>query len=33
MPITVVLTAGPRHEQAALPALLDSGAVKRPGRG
>ena len=28
-----MLTAGQRHEQAALPALLDAGAVKRPGRG
>jgi len=28
-----VLTAGQRHEQHALPALLDRGAVKRPGRG
>ena len=27
------MTAGQRHEQAALPALLDRGAVKRPGRG
>ncbi len=28
-----MLTAGQRHEQHALPALLDRGAVKRPGRG
>jgi transposase len=28
-----VLTAGQRHEQHALPALLDKGAVRRPGRG
>jgi transposase len=28
-----VLTAGQRHEQHALPALLDRGAVKRPGCG
>jgi len=28
-----VLTPGRRHEQAALPALLDAGAVKRRGRG
>jgi len=27
------VTAGQRHEQKALPALLDRGAVKRPGRG
>lgn len=27
------MTAGQRHEQKALPALLDAGAVKRPGRG
>lgn len=27
------MTGGERHEQAALPALLDRGAVKRPGRG
>ena len=32
-PIASVLTAGQRHEQHALPALLDRGAVKRPGRG
>lgn len=28
-----MLTGGERHEQHALPALLDRGAVKRPGRG
>jgi transposase len=27
------VTAGQRHEQKALPTLLDRGAVKRPGRG
>ncbi len=27
------MTAGQRHEQIALPALLDRGAVTRPGRG
>ena len=27
------MTAGQRHEQKALPDLLDRGAVKRPGRG
>ena len=32
-PVVAVLTAGQRHEQIALPALLDCGAVKRPGRG
>lgn len=32
-PITAVLTAGERHEQLALPALLDTGAVPRKGRG
>jgi transposase len=31
--MAVVLTAGQRHEHLALPALLDRGAVKRPGRG
>ena len=31
--MTAVLTAGQRHEQTVLPALLDAGAVKRPGRG
>ena len=31
--MTSVLTAGQRHEQRVLPALLDRGAVKRPGRG
>ena len=28
-----MVTGGERHEQLALPALLDQGAVKRPGRG
>ena len=32
-PITAVLTAGERHEQTALEALLDQGAVRRLGRG
>jgi transposase len=32
-PITVVLTGGERHEQLVLEALLDQGAVRRPGRG
>ena len=32
-PITVVLTGGERHEQIALEAVLDQGAVRRPGRG
>ena len=32
-PIACVLTAGQRHEQSVLPALLDRGAVKRRGRG
>ncbi|MFL5338096.1 MAG: IS5 family transposase [Geminicoccaceae bacterium] len=32
-PITVVLTSGERHEQVALAALLDHGAIRRPGRG
>jgi len=32
-PITAVLTAGERHEQTALEALLDGGAIRRPGRG
>jgi len=27
------VTAGQRHEQKALPALLDTGAIPRPGRG
>jgi transposase len=31
--MTVALTAGQRHESVALDALLDGGAVKRPGRG
>ena len=32
-PITAVLTPGERHEQAALEALMDRGAVRRPGLG
>ena len=32
-PIVYVLTGGERHEPIALPALLESGAVKRPGPG
>jgi transposase len=32
-PITVVLTGGERHEQIALEAVLDHGAIRRPGRG
>ena len=32
-PITAVLTAGERHEQIALEALLDHGAIRRPSRG
>ena len=32
-PITVVLTGGERNEQIALEAVLDQGAVRRPGRG
>ena len=32
-PITLVLTAGQRHEATAFEALMTSGAVKRPGRG
>ena len=32
-PITAVLTAGERHEQFALDALMDKGAVPRPARG
>ncbi len=32
-PITAVLTGGERHEQIALEALLDKGAVRRRGRG
>jgi transposase len=31
--MVVVLTAGHRHEQPVLPALMERGAVKRPGRG
>ena len=32
-PITAVLTGGERHEQIALEAVLDRGAIRRPGRG
>ncbi len=32
-PIAAVLTSGGRHEQVALEALMDKGAVPRPGRG
>ena len=32
-PITAVLTGGERHEQIALEALLDHGAIRRPARG
>jgi transposase len=32
-PITAVLTSGERHEQVALEALLDQGAIRHPGRG
>ena len=32
-PITAVLTSGERQEQIALEALLDQGAIGRPGRG
>jgi transposase len=32
-PITVVLTGGERNEQIALEAVLDQGAIRRPGRG
>ena len=32
-PITAALTGGERHEQVALEALLDRGAIRRPGRG
>ena len=31
--MAAVLTAGERHEQFALDALMDKGAVRRPGRG
>jgi transposase len=31
--MTFVLTAGQRHEAPQVPALLEQGAVKRPGRG
>ena len=32
-PITVVLTDGERNEQIAIEAVLDQGAIRRPGRG
>lgn len=32
-PITAVLTGGERHEQIALEAVLDQGAIRRPGPG
>jgi transposase len=32
-PITAVLTGGERHEQVALEAVLDQGAIRRQGRG
>jgi transposase len=32
-PIVAVLTSGERHEQIALEALLDQGAIRRPGQG
>jgi transposase len=32
-PITAVLSGGERHEQIALEAVLDHGAIPRPGRG
>jgi transposase len=32
-PIVAVLTGGERHEQTALEALLDNGAIRRPGQG
>src|SRR5712692_3506582 len=32
-PITFTLTGGERHEQIALPTLMETGAIKRPGRG
>ena len=32
-PMAFVLTVGQRHEQPMLPALMERGAVKRPGRG
>ena len=33
LPITFTVTAGQRHEQTQLPALLDQGAIKRLGPG
>ncbi len=32
-PMVVLATAGQRHEAPMLPKLLETGAVKRPGRG
>ena len=32
-PLVAVLTGGERHEQIALEAVLDHGAIRRPGRG
>lgn len=32
-PLTIVITAGQRHEQTAFDALMEQGAVKRRGRG
>jgi transposase len=32
-PVVFALTAGERHDQVAVPALLEGGAIKRPGRG
>lgn len=32
-PLTIVITAGQRHEQSAFEALMEQGAVKRRGRG
>jgi hypothetical protein len=32
-PVVLLITAGQRHEQSAFEALMETGAVKRPGRG
>ena len=32
-PLTILITAGQRHEQTVFEALMEQGAVKRPGRG
>ena len=32
-PVVLIVTGGERHEQLSLPALLERGAVPRPGRG